>query len=375
MMRYTFPGRTYVTLCCLLLIGATGCQIASSSLGSSASSPTGLTFVAVQASDVAWDRFRHVLYVATTDTAGAGHIDVLSADERSLYSVSAAPPMSLLSLSASGSILYAASSSGNAIDSIAVASWRLLGETWFDTSGTSSSLSALEASPSYNQTVAAVFTAGTDAVSTNTHVVVMTNGSFASHSLCQTEAPQCGSGLLFNPMSLQWNGSGDQLFIKTADAASFGVSAATLDQAGLHLVYGALVPSPTTLGGRLHYDAFSDRLYDDSGIILDPRDGHKVGEFPVSGAMLPDGQSGLAYFVRQVPSGSSPSSLEIVVCNLATQQIITRHALTDSGGIPTRVVMTTDGALVVLTKGDAHSSGGVYVVDSVLSLESSGDAP
>ena len=126
--------------------------------------------------------------------------------------------------------------------------------------------------------------------------------------------------------SLQWGSDGSVLYASDTDTTGFEFYRMTVDGNGI----GALSTYPnvfTTFQARLHFDPGMNLVYSDSGDVVDPGSGTKVGTFGIRGPMAPVSTTGSAYILERDPSYPG-GKFWIRKMNLATRDLVASAPVT-----------------------------------------------
>lgn len=279
---------------------------------------TALKVVNVIADDLAWDPLNQVIYLSllTSDGSMGDAVQVLNPATGTLGAsavVGSGPD--LLSVSPNGKYLYVSLDGAYSVQRMTLPALGTdieipLGSDYF---GNSVFALDMQAAPNADATVAVV--RGDVEVSPMEEggVVIYDDGVARPNVLCGNVGLGCSSnnGSLDLFDSIQWNGDGSQMFAANNESSSFDLYTIPVTAAG----FGSPTDYPnvfTTFWVPMRYDAVTKFVYDYDGRVADPATGAVVGTFPASGAMVPDGAHGTAFFLGQTESqyGTTNYALE-----------------------------------------------------------------
>jgi hypothetical protein len=117
------------------------------------------------------------------------------------------------------------------------------------------------------------------------------------------------------------------------------------------------------LGARVHYDAATNLLYSDSGVITDPVHATQVGAFPSGGLVTIDSARMRAYILTATTALSPTWALQIY--NLSTRALLDTIAIPSISGYPVRMTRWGADGIAFVTVPDGivnNSAGALYIL-------------
>jgi len=152
--------------------------------------------------------------------------------------------------------------------------------------------------------------------------------------------------------NLSWGADDTTLFSTGELSSDLFVLSVNVSGASLNKDYPAAVGDV-----RLHFDGGTKLIYADSGHAVDPSTGNPVGNFNVSGPMIPDSTLNSAFFLVQGLSGLTLESF-----NLSTFSLVSSIPMTNVTGTPRRLVRWGQNGLAFNTDaGQVVVIGGTFV--------------
>ncbi|MGB9197127.1 MAG: IPT/TIG domain-containing protein [Terriglobales bacterium] len=163
------------------------------------------------------------------------------------------------------------------------------------------------------------------------------------------------SGDLYD--SLQW-GSDTQVYAINNEISSFDFYVLSVGSGGVTLAHD--YPNEfSDFYVRLHYDNGTHYAYTDDGYVINPANGHHVGQFQASGYMVPDSSLNSAFFLGQTQSQAGSTNFTIESFDLTTFAPISEITIPNVLGYPLRFIRW--GASGLAFNDDA---GFIYIVNS-----------
>jgi hypothetical protein len=282
-----------------------------------AAGPAGQMVVNLPANDLVWDAVNQVIYLSLpSDTGSNGNtIQVINPVTGALgSSVFAGSEPNLLAVSTTSKYLYASLDGSSSLQRFVLPGLTTDINVSFGTASFYGSYVAmdLQASPMSDGTVAVVL--GTPGTSPEEEggVQIYDNAVTRPTPLCGFIEIGCTGlgtgGGLFD--SIQWNPAGTEMYALNNEDTGFNFYTIPVTSNGFGAVtsYGALAGG---FGDKLHYDATTNLLYTDDGVVINPSTGTKVGEFDASGLAVPDGANGMIFFLGQLSSSFGSSNYTI----------------------------------------------------------------
>jgi hypothetical protein len=320
------------------------------------------SFIAIQvnqaAQDLVYDSVNNVIYLSVPGTAATNGntISVLNPVTGSITSsVPAGSNPDVLAISDNSQYLYAGIDGAASVQRFALPavtndiSIPLGSNTTF---GPYFALD-LQVAPGAPQTTAV--TLG------NTGVSPMAEGGitiFDNATARPTTAPGFSpSGNLFD--SLQWGANASVLYAANNEDTLFTFSTLAVNPSGVTV--NANFPNTfSKFGFRIHFDAGTGLIYSDEGHVVNPATGAPVGNFNVSGLMVPDSTLSTAFFAV-APFGPSGSAVTIESFNLTTFAKTGSITIPNVTGQPLRLIRWGQNGLAFNTGGPGVN-GQVYVI-------------
>ncbi len=149
--------------------------------------------------------------------------------------------------------------------------------------------------------------------------------------------------------TIQWSADGTAIYAANnenfqADFYQLGVSAAGVTLVSDHPGY---FPTPNL---RVHFDATTQLLYGDDGLVVNPAAATQAGNFVSSGIMVPDSTLGNAYFVGQSAADIQTVAYEVESFNLTNFTPVAQLHLYQVEGVPQHIVRWGANGLAFATK-------------------------
>lgn len=330
--------------------------------------PAGVSVVNVAANDLAWDPVHQTIYLSLpgADASNGNSIQPLDPATGNLgTAVFVGGEPNLLSVSTNSEYLYVGLNGASNVLQLA-----LPGLTTVRTISLGSDPSLgpyfaldLQAAPGVDGTFAVVRETPGYEPAESGGVVIYDNGTARGSVLCGWG--QGCSGSLDILDSIQWNSDASQMFASNYESTGFDFYTIPVTSAGFGtpVDYPDDVPvSPEFFHSGdytlIHYDAATKLIYDDDGRVIDPSNGTVVGSFNASGAMVPDGELGLAYFLGHV-SGTDGLTLESF--NINTFTPVSTLNIPSAAGTPSHLIRWGTQGLAFTTSSNTNS-GVVYLI-------------
>jgi hypothetical protein len=168
-----------------------------------------------------------------------------------------------------------------------------------------------------------------------------------------------GTGNLFD--SLQWGPNASALYAADNEDTAFAFYSLTVNSSGVTL-NGTFKNTFSNFGNRIHFDAGTNLIYADDGHVVNPATGAPVGNFSVSGLMVPDATLNKAFFAVGPFNLSSVTIESFDLTNFTRLGSITIPNVT---GTPLRLIRWGKNGLAFNT-GGVGISGQVYLIQSNL---------
>ncbi len=334
------------------------------------SSPTTLavTGINLQANSLAWDSIHQQIYLSlpSKDGATGNAVQVLDPTTGALgANVFAGSEPDLLSVSANARYLYVGLDGASAVQRLTLPS---LGTDVKIPLGTGSFnqgafyAADLQASPVSDGAAAVVRNvSGTDPAEEG-GVVIYDGSTARPNALCGFIQSGCagGGGNLFD--SIQWNATGATMYAANNEDTAFDFYSIPVTASGFGKVtdFGGLAGG---FSSSIHLDRVTGLVYEDSGTIIDPVAGTKVGQLNASGIVIPDGGLGTAFFISTSVSASSTVTITAFDMQRLTP-VSTVTMLTNIVGNPTHLIRWGSNGLAFTTNPVSSASGGgaVYIL-------------
>lgn len=283
----------------------------------SAVGTVGQSEVALPAKDLAWDPVNQVIYLSVPSAVGSNgnSVQTLNPVTGALgAAVFAGSEPDLLAVSANSKYLYASLDGSSSLQRFDLPALTPDINISFGPASFYGSYVAMDvqASPAADGTVA--FVLGTPGTSPEEEggVLIYDDSTARPNSLCGFIEFNCpgiatSGGNLFD--SIQWNTAANEMYALDNEDTGFNFYSIPVNAQGFGTVtsYGALAGG---FGDELHYDATTQLLYTNDGVVIDPSTGTKIGEFSASGLAVPDGKNGVIYFLGTSSFGSQNYSIE-----------------------------------------------------------------
>jgi hypothetical protein len=156
--------------------------------------------------------------------------------------------------------------------------------------------------------------------------------------------------------SLQWGSDDTTLYAANNEDSSCDFYTLAVNSSGITLTKdypNTFSPATQDLGMKIHYDAGTQRIYDDDGSVVDPSTGLLLGNFTPFGptyqraAMVPDSTLNAAFFVSQ----ASYDSGTIESFDIAKFTSIANIQIPYFFGTPLRIIRWGTNGLAFITEG------------------------
>jgi hypothetical protein len=327
------------------------------------------TEINVTANDLAWDPVNQVIYLSlpSLDGSDGNALQVLNPSTGNLgANVFAGSEPDLLAVSSSSQYLYVALDGASSVQRFALPDLTTDINISFGPASFYGPYVAmdLQASPASDGTVA--FVLGTPGTSPEEEggVHIYDNSTPRPNILCGWIQIGCNSSTgpgLYD--SIQWSPAAGEMYILNNEDTGFDFYTVPVTANGFGTVtdYGALA------GGfydALHYDATTNLLYTNDGVVINPQNGTKAGQVSASGLAVPDGKNGLLFYLGQTQSnfGSSTYTIESFDINHLTP--IATYDIQNVSGTPTHFIRWGTNGLAFTTAagGGSTGAGAVYLV-------------
>jgi hypothetical protein len=331
-----------------------------------ATGTSGLIGVSAFANDLAWDSVNQVIYLSLPSVSGSNgtSIQTLNPVSGALgASVFAGSEPNLLAVSSTSKYLYASLDGSSALQRFLLPSLTKDINLSLGTASFYGSYVAmdLQSSPVSDGTVAVV--RGTPGTSPEEEggVMIFDDSVQRPNVLCGWIEFGCnGQGAdLFD--SIQWNSTATAMYALNSEDTAFNFYSIPVTSSGFGTVkdYGSLA------GGfydALHYDAPTNLLYTNDGVVINPSTGTKAATFAGNGLVVPDGKLGLI-FVLSSSSGGSTYTLQWFDINHYT--LTGSMTLKSIAGTPTHLIRWGSNGLAFTTRSTTYTGSGSTVTGSV----------
>lgn len=161
--------------------------------------------------------------------------------------------------------------------------------------------------------------------------------------------------------SLQWGSNASELYAANNEDTGLDFYTLTVGSTGVVLdndYYGEF----TEFGIRIHYDAGTQLVYSDDGLVIDPPTGAQVGNFDASGVMVPDSTVQAAFFLGQTEAQIGTPNFTLESLNLTDFAPTGTITLPNVGGNPIRLIRWGQNGLAFNTdQGQIYSISGTFV--------------
>jgi hypothetical protein len=165
--------------------------------------------------------------------------------------------------------------------------------------------------------------------------------------------PGGGGGVLYD--SIQWGSDASALFAADAEGSGFDFYTLSVNSSGVVLTndYPNTFSSFTN---RIHFDSGTKLIYADDGRVIDPTTGLAIGNFGVSGPMVPDSTLNRAFFAKVAGN----STVVIYSFDLTHFTSVSSINISNVAGNPLRLIrwgqnglaFNTDSGEIVLVGGN-----------------------
>lgn len=345
-----------------------GTSSAATFMVNSNSTTSGATVVDVMANDLAWDPVNQVIYLSlpSVDGANGNSIQVLEPATGTLgTSVFAGSEPDLLAVSQTSEYLYASLDGSSSVQRFKLPSLSTDINISFGPASFYGPYVAmdLQASPVADGTVA--FVLGTPGTSPEEEggVQIYDNSAGRPDVLCGWIEFGCtsptGPGLYD---SIQWGPSANEMYMLNNEDTGFDFYEVPVTASGFGTVtdYGALAGG---FGDMLHYDATTNMLYTNDGVVINPATGEKAGQIQASGLAATDGANGLIFYLGQTLSNGGSDTYTIESFDINHLTPIGTFDVNNVVGVPTHFIRWgTNGLAFTTTDIYGSSSGQVYLV-------------
>ncbi len=316
----------------------------------------GQTVINLAANDLVWDAVNQVIYLSLpSDTGSNGNsIQVLNPVTGALgANVFAGSEPDLLSVSSTSKYLYAGLDGSSNMQRFVLPGLTpdiniALGASSFEGSYVAMDI---QASPVSDGTVAVVL--GTPGVSPEEEggVSIYDNAVARANALCGFIESGCSGagGNLYD--SIQWNSTGTEMFALNNEDTGFNFYTIPVTASGFGTVtnYGGLAGG---FGDLIHYDATTNLIYTNDGVVINPSTGAKAGEFDASGIAVPDGANGIIFFIGQPESSIGTSTFTIQSFDIIHFTPIGTLTMNNVIGSPTHMIRWGTNGLAFTTTND-----------------------
>jgi hypothetical protein len=220
----------------------------------------------------------------------------------------------------------------------------------------------VEASPAADSTVAFVLGALGVSPGEEGGVHIYDDSTPRANALCGFIQIGCTGqgGDLFD--SIQWSQAADEMYMLNNEDTGFDYYTAPVTASGFGTVkdYGALAGG---FGDILHYDATTNLLYTDYGVVINPTTGLKAGQISASGFAAVDGKNGLIFYLGQTSGNAGSSTYTIESFDINKLTPISSVNIQNVSGTPSHFIRwgTNGLAFTTASSSGSSSSGGVYL--------------
>jgi uncharacterized protein with GYD domain len=323
---------------------------------------SGQSIINLPANDLAWDAINQVMYLSLPSATGSNGntIQTLNPVTGALgTSVFAGSEPNLLSLSPTSKYLYVGLDGSSSLQRFLLPALTPDIDISFPMAGFFGPYVAMDvqASPAADGTVA--FVLGTPGTSPEEEggVLIYDNAVQRPDVLCGFSGlgctgPNYSFGGLFD--SIQWSPTATEMYALNNEDTGFDFYEVPVTAQGFGAVtdFGALSPG---FGVAIHYDAATNRLYTDYGIVIDAATGAKVGQFDASGIAAPDGKNGVIYFVGQLNSAGGTNTYTIESFDINHFTPIATTTIQNVIGSPTHFIRWGTNGLAFTTSNFLYS--------------------
>jgi hypothetical protein len=314
---------------------------------SSASNPipfwVGITVFYGEVNDLVWDDARNVLYISIPGTSTLHPNTVVAINPTSLtvvwtYSPATGSEPDRLALSGDGKYLYVGLDGNGTVQQL------ILGNETFQAGNTISLGSEpslgpyyamdLQVAPGQSNTIAVA-----RGIPANVSIVQAQGGVAVYDGTVQrpavvTPKTQAGDVLLD---TIQWGADATAIYAADNENASGDFYQLAVSSNGVSLVSDSpnFFPVPNL---RIHFDASSQLLYGDDGLVVNPAAATQVGNFVSTGIMVPDSSIGDAYFVGQPTSDNGTVTYLVQSFNVTAFTAVARFPFSQVEGLPQHLI-------------------------------------
>lgn len=340
---------------------------------SNQTSTSGLTFVNVVANDLAWDPVNQIIYLSLPSVAGANgnSVQVLDPSTGALgTNVFAGSEPDLLVVSESSQYLYVALDGSSSLQRFNLPALTEDINISFGPASFYGPYLAMDVEPSPAADGTVAFVLGVLGVSPEEEggVHIYDDSIARANALCgfiQSGCTSDGGGDLFD--SIQWSPTADEMYMLNTEDTGFDYYTAPVTASGFGSVtdYGALAGG---FGDVLHYDATTNLLYTDYGVVIDPTTGLKAGQVSASGLAAPDGKNGLIFYLGQTSANAGSATYTIQSFDINRLTPISSISFQNVNGTPSHFIRwgTNGLAFTTVAGSGSGSSGGVYLYSGSL---------
>jgi hypothetical protein len=314
---------------------------------SSASNPlplwVGITVFYGEVNDLVWDNARNVLYISIPGTSTLRPNTVLAINPTSLtvvwaYSPGTGSEPDRLALSGDAKYLYVG------LDGKGTVQQLTLGNQTFQIGNTISLGSDpnlgpyyamdLQVAPGQSETIAVARGIPTSVSIVQAQGGVAVYDGAVQRPLVVTPRTQAQSVLLD---TIQWGADATAIYAADNENASGDFYQLAVSANGVTLVSDTpnIFPVPNL---RIHFDAKTQLLYGDDGVVYNPVTATKAGDFVSKGIMVPDSTIGDAYFVGQPTSQGQTMTYLVQSFNLSAFSAVARFEFSQVVGLPQHLV-------------------------------------
>jgi len=255
----------------------------------------GLQVVALPTNDIVWDPTRQVLYASIPSSAGSQGNSIAVIDPvagRVTRTVFAGSEPHKLAIADDGSCLYAG------IDGAATVQRFLLPNLTPDiTLPLGTGLNGVGPNRAYDIQVAPGAPHTVAVAMGNSNVSIGFTGLSVYDDATARATAVPGWGTSSNLMdSIQWGMDGTVIYAQNSEDTAWDFYTLAVDAAGVTVLHD--YPATfTSFRAGIHLDRGNRILYADTGQILDPATGQRLGIFNANGPMVPDSGLGMAIFL------------------------------------------------------------------------------
>jgi len=321
-----------------------------------------ITIVNQMANDIVWDPVNQVFYMTLPSTAPAhantvSVLDPITGNITSSQAANSNPDV--LAISDDSQFLYAGLDGSGSVQRYALPAL---------SPDLSYSLGANQFGPYYALDLqVAPGTPHTTAVTLGSPVTPPAQGGIVIYD-DSTPRPTSADQPPGDFDSLQWGADATALYACDRDTTPADFFTFTVNASGVVLDNDFIVLSA---GGilRIHYDAATNLVYRDDGLVINPSNGLQPGTFvaPVQGAMTPDSTLNAAFFAGLTDNQLQDNQMTIATFNLTQFTSINTLVVPNVVGYALRLIRWGTDGLAFLT-----TSGQVFLIEgSIVSVDPS----